>query len=202
MSTNIKYYIFIAILILWHIFMLVCYTSPNVSDIYYQYYIKGGIEKWNRGKGSRYSYGKLIDFRKGGDSEDFVLGGFSNQEKLGSWTSGENIHIFLLPDSLAKHDINLYLGAFPFINKKHKSQIIEVSVNGIMVKKYKYSIINSERSLQIIRINKNIINSKNKNIDIKINAFNLVSPRELGLNDDARKLGLCVDSIMLKEIKR
>ena len=110
MYKNKQIYFGIIILILWHIFMLFCYNSPKVSDMYYQYYIKGGIEKWNRGIGSRYSYGDRIDFRKGGNSSDYILCGFSDQEKMGTWTCSENVYLFLLLNSTTKHKDKVYEG--------------------------------------------------------------------------------------------
>ena len=202
MYKNKQIYFGIIILILWHIFMLFCYNSPKVSDMYYQYYIKGGIEKWNRGIGSRYSYGDRIDFRKGGNSSDYILCGFSDQEKMGTWTCSENVYLFLLLNSTTKRDVNLYMSAFPFVSDKHQNLIIEVSVNGVAVKKLKYLISNSSQSLQIIKINNNIISSNKGNIVVEVKAKDLVSPSELGLSNDTRKLGLCVDSIMLKEIEK
>ena len=170
--------------------------------MYFQYYIKGGIEKWNRGIGSRYSYGDRIDFRKGGNSSDYILCGFSDQEKMGTWTCSENVYLFLLLNSTTKRDVNLYMSAFPFVSDKHQTLIIEVSVNGVAVKKLKYLISNSSQSLQIIKINNNIISSNKGNIVVEVKAKDLVSPSELGLSNDTRKLGLCVDSIMLKEIEK
>ena len=202
MYKNKQIYFGIIILILWHIFMLFCYNSPKVSDMYYQYYIKGGIEKWNRGIGSRYSYGDRIDFRKGGNSSDYILCGFSDQEKMGTWTCSENVYLFLLLNSTTKRDVNLYMSAFPFVSDKHQNLIIEVSVNGVAVKKLKYLISNSSQSLQIIKINNNIKSSNKGNIVVEVKAKDLVSPSELGLSNDTRKLGLCVDSIMLKEIEK
>ncbi|MEI8185266.1 MAG: hypothetical protein WCG19_01095 [Chlorobiaceae bacterium] len=202
MNYNLKYYYALFLLLFWHLYILLCYASPSVSDMYYQYYINGSIQKWNRGVGSKYLFGDLIDFRKGGNSSLYVLGGFSGQEKKGTWTCSEYIYIYLRPNTETKYDINLYMSAVPFLNEKHQNQYIEVIVNEVIVKKINYTLGEIGQNIQVIRVNNDIINSNKGNIVVKIRAKGLVSPWELGLSDDTRKLGVYVESIMLKEVEK
>jgi len=94
------------------------------------------------------------------------------------------------------------MSAVPFLNEKHQNQYIEVIVNEVIVKKINYTLGEIGQNIQVIRVNNDIINSNKGNIVVKIRAKGLVSPWELGLSDDTRKLGVYVESIMLKEVEK
>lgn len=190
---------FIAIFFIWHLFMLVIFLSPKVNDIYYNYFITGLYDKWNRADVFNYTYGDTINFKKGGNSGDFIWGGFSNQEKWGTWTCSDKSFIILKMDLNLNDNLCINIIALPFVNEKLHKQYINIKVNNLLIKKYLFDYRFSGDKILTINVPKSIIKPSNNIIKLEIDTINPSSPYDLNISDDKRKLGLGIIKLYISK---
>jgi hypothetical protein len=193
------YYVLLIILFVWHIFVVSKVVVPNVSDVYYKYYISGVYSKWNRGEANKYRYGDVIDFTKGGNSDKYNWGGISNQESWGSWTNKEHAYVRFHVDRKPKYDLILCINAIPYVNNRHSNQSIVIKINDVYIKRYDFNYKDPGNRILVMNIPSRIILSDNFDVELQIDIHNPISPKEVGLSEDSRKLGLGIASIVFQE---
>ena len=118
---------------------------------------------------------------------DFNLLGCGSAEKWGMWSISYNVKM-LLNIPKAKEDLRVIMDIKPYVNEKHKCQTVDVFVNDILVTQWKFQYKESFSKTEFI-IPHNIIKKKGK-LFINFRIHNPISPKELGLGSDGRKLGL------------
>ncbi|MBN7774042.1 sulfatase-like hydrolase/transferase [Clostridium aminobutyricum] len=134
-------------------------------------------------------YNGEISFKPGGQSSQLQLENWYTQEEDGIWTSESSTMTFYT-ESASDIQMNLYY------NKFLGSGSTTIYVNGEKVKQ-----INGEEASPIkIVIPKGLLNA-GKNQLITFETLNAKSPKELGLSEDQRKLGIFVTKIAFKITK-
>lgn len=118
---------------------------------------------------------------------DFNLLGCGAAEKWGMWSNGYNVKM-LLNVPKAKEDLKVIMDINPYVNEKHKTQEVDVFVNDVFVTQWKFNYKADSSKPEFI-IPRNLIKKKGK-LFIDFRIHNPVSPKELGLGSDGRRLGL------------
>lgn len=131
---------------------------------------------------------KRILFNQDNTGPSYLGLGWSQTEPWGTWSDGESANINL---PLKNLDIDsLTFESNILLNAVHTKQIINVKINGIMIKPI---ILNKDTGgyfkIVIPSKAKEQINAKSL-INIVFNFPNAVSPSEIGMNHDLRKLGI------------
>jgi len=126
-----------------------------------------------------------IDFTGKGNSDRFLVSGFSAQEEWGRWTDGKTAEVACsLPEKAAKRPRKIKLHAGGYVGKAAKQQV-EISINGKKAGAYSFSGQPSEVEIKIPK-------GKDPGLRITFNIKNPSSPLSNGESGDPRNLGLGV----------
>jgi hypothetical protein len=145
-----------------------------------------------------YTMGR-ISFTSNGTGQKYAFYGWSDPEPGGTWSDGDTSLVFIdlaNPRSL-KNDVELLIEGNAFLTGKHPSQEIDILVNKHHIAKLKYDQ-QSNGEVRTVKIPKRLALESNGRLLIRFNYKNPQSPEELGLSDDARRLGLSIVSLQLK----
>ena len=136
---------------------------------------------------------ELIFFGDGGSGTQFIGRAWPNQEKWGRWAEGEWADI-RLPIPLGKPQFLILTLRAPIFDG-HPKQLVELWLNGI----YKETITftKPDKNQLVISIPNDIVKREYIWIDFKI--INPVRPKDYGLGDDNRQLGVGIESAIFKE---
>lgn len=130
--------------------------------------------------------GKRIYFSR--DSEgrkEFLLDGWAPYgEAWGNWSEGREASILLpLPVDKPK---SLVLQLRAFVNAKHPQQQVQIWINGVLIKTV--SLEQFEGNLVDIPLSSAVFEQDHLKLQLKM--LNPASPRDLGISDDERQLGV------------
>jgi len=124
------------------------------------------------------------------------LKGFS-AESWGAWTiGGEALISVCLRDELCGKKLEIYLEFRMFLNKEGW-QSFKLYANDALVAEYK------ETENKLAGYNANIpftVTARNQDLTIRFEIASPTSPSDLGLSDDARKLGLGISKFAIKPV--
>jgi hypothetical protein len=139
-----------------------------------------------------------ISFMSNGSGRKYWLYGWSSPEPWGTWSDGNTALVLLALSCTPKNDLELLIDGHAFLAGKHPSQEVDILVNGHHVAILKYDL-QSNSGVSVIRIPKALALEKNGQLMIEFNIKNPISPAELGLSNDSRKVGLGIVSLELRE---
>ena len=124
--------------------------------------------------------------------------GFTYPESFGRWTSSSSASLmFRLNDNFNQNlDVKLKLRAFA---RKNKNLDAEVFVNNKKYADWHFTPQTSGAQNKIIHIDKSLLKSGQINITFKFKE--LLSPKDLGINEDSRKLGLGLETMEITSNK-
>lgn len=129
------------------------------------------------------SDGKVF-FHDSGNGLPMLLGGWSWPERWGVWTDSRNAGL-LVPYKDHKKK-RLVLDARALINGRHPSQRVEIFLNGEFQKTVE--LTKEEKNLLNIDLSKIPVSSKFFTVELKVHSPR--SPKELGIGNDPRRLGV------------
>lgn len=126
------------------------------------------------------------------------LHGFGLKETWGVWSIQEEAFLkFRVPSK--RYNYCLYLTVKPWLNKDHKQMRVSVYVNKKFFKHLDLVFPNlSEKQIILIPLEK--LKERKVYVDFKFDG--ICSPKSLGINDDARKLGFGLISARLERTKK
>jgi len=120
-----------------------------------------------------------------------IKGGFASPEAWGCWTDGECAQFDLyLPHRFRKKDLKLTFDVLAFASLKHKCHV-QLSVGGKNVQKWELSEFSGNKLEMSIPAD--LITQAW--IPLMIRIINPRSPKELGLSEDTRKLGIGIKTV-------
>ncbi len=149
-------------------------------------------------KNSLYPLGTPIFFHTSEDNFKKYLilkEGWSTPEGNGTWTDGQFATILVPLAEKNKSNLILKIDAMPYINLKHPNLEVDIAINHQILKKVIYTIKNSSIINQI-EIPSSLTN-RNNLLEIQFYFKNAISPAELDMSTDKRKLGLLFSSLMI-----
>jgi hypothetical protein len=105
----------------------------------------------------------------------------------------------LSPSSVYKNDLELLIEGNPFLVEGRPYQEVDILVNGGFVAGLRYDMVNNDR-MRVVRIPRLLVLKKGGPLRVEFLFRNPVSPAELGLSGDERRLGLRLVSIELDKV--
>jgi hypothetical protein len=144
-----------------------------------------------------YKLGESLQFASGSEGARFLGEGWSSPEPWGVWSDGSDASILLWLGREPESDIRLQLGANGFVSEKCPEQKIDVSINYAKVGELTYTLQNPNRS-QSVYIPRSFLVGRRGLIEIDFHFRNCVSPADLGLSSESRKIALGLNAIVLK----
>lgn len=158
------------------------------------------IKAKNPLKTLNYSFQRLL-FSSGEKGSSYLREGWSSSEAWGTWSVGKNATVALdLPADAPKTDYEITIEAQGYVvENKHLKQKVNVLVNNNAVGSLVYD--GTSPVVNTIKISKNSIPSEKNgerifNIEFVLN--NAVSPSDLEISGDVRKLGIGLISLQVK----
>ena len=123
----------------------------------------------------------------------YLKSGWSQPEADFIWNDGDKATMkFLLEDRLLNKDLKLTLDVVPFVTPKIQEQSYEIVANRTVVCS---GSLSSEGNIEVT-IPKSI--SSEQELELVINIPNCDSPKNQGLSDDGRMLGIALKSIKVE----
>ena len=135
---------------------------------------------------------QIVDFTKAGNGRQlFMLNGWGYTESWGTWAIEPSASIVLpLPEGLPT---KVSIKANAFLVPAHPSQLIDVIINGVKVAG---GIALNKQQDNIFEVQlPQGINKVGSPVNIELRSINAISPKEAGLSEDDRKLGIGLVSI-------
>lgn len=125
--------------------------------------------------------------------------GWSRPEAWGTWTTGERAHLSLSTRGTPRRDLELVLTGQVFLAPpRHDTQEIAVDVNGSRVATWQITQKNQTGPF-MARIPRQVIKAQWP-VELVLLIKRPRAPVQLGVNSDARELGIGVHSVVLREI--
>ncbi|GEM_PF-2176794 len=140
--------------------------------------------------------GKLISFAKTENTYQYLSMGWSAPEPWGTWSDGDAAMIVMKLASEPAQDLVLALDGHAFVTAKHPHQEIDLKVNGHPLGTIHYDFPSSDE-IRTVPIPKAFI--ADRLVKLEFGFKDAISPKELGLSQDPRRLGLGLVSLVLQE---
>ena len=135
--------------------------------------------------------GKSIDFGNR-NTQCFLRDGWGQNEDWGVWSIGkETLLALFMPSGTPKI---LTLDVRAFINNQHPSQQVNISINGLFLKTVTLSAFDGNK----IELNLPPSTYGKEWIEIGFSLPQAVSPKELGMGEDNRKLSIGLKSVVFR----
>ncbi len=162
---------------------------PSSWNPTYKKYSAGKIEDI---RPQKYQYGKEIIFGLDGNEASYISEGFSAPEPGLRWTQG-NFAKLVVP--MAENNIPLYIEitANALVTDNHKEQLVRVIVNGNLIE----TLLFDKPDLITKRVNLPAMVYENNIANILLELPNAVSPKELGANNDERRLSIAIHKLLI-----
>jgi hypothetical protein len=152
------------------------------------------LVEWSRfGSRSRYSLGRAIDFFAGGNSSQFCRSGWSQSEAWGCWTDGPAACLSIALDGRPVAETVLTVDARGFIYAGNQTLRVGIHANGLDLGTWRVSGIRQEYHVAIPPSAWQPFGI----LDVTFSIEDPRSPRELGLSEDDRRLGLAVSTVSI-----
>ncbi len=186
-----KHFLFFCCLMLVSFYSYVFYLAlhPKVSIEYDLYYIQKKLRYWSNGSGLDYQRGHKVVFS---DNVSYVSrAGWSYPEKFGTWSDGDVAELFVKSD-VKLSEIELEINPFLVPDMGLKEQVIIFYVNGFEMG---HKVLNVSGSTVLkMKIPQSTPLESNLYI-FKFEYPNAVSPLNLGISNDSRKLAFAYNYI-------
>lgn len=124
--------------------------------------------------------------------------GFSGRDRVGRWSDGPNAAVTLqLPSELRQH-LLLRIRAGAFAGRPSvPEQRVGIAVNGVPVATW--TIKDPSVRSRVVFVDRSVLRPGNA-ARIEFDIPTCAQPRALGINDDARRLGICLAAISWEEV--
>ena len=154
-------------------------SFKETGNVYYGFEKKDSYE---------YQWGTILSFGKEATANSFCTSGFSKNEGKFTWTSGTSASMKFEIEE-AKSNLRLILNYGTTVNV----QEVVIYANGYKIADY---IADDEEKKELI-IPKEYVSGKE--LELKFEFPNAISPKERGVSGDTRKLSLCMYEMSISE---
>lgn len=154
------------------------------------------VDVLNPAHKSIYHLGTIIDFRDGGNGNQFETAGWSIPEPSGTWMVGRNASLELFLEPQPEQDLVLEATGDPFTPPMKPHHRLEVIANGSPIS----TLWTDASPMRIVmRIDRALLRSRSRlEIDFK-NPDALLSPRQYGISDDSRHVYFSLRTLRIRE---
>lgn len=149
---------------------------------------------------ANYELGLTIRFDMNNEGSDYyLLDGWSTPERWGTWSDGNTASIGFQLNPTPTNDLLLVIEGHSFLTSTHPNQEIDVIVNDIKLKTLEFSENDINDTSKTVLIPLQLVHAMAGRIVIRFNFNNPISPAELSISGDTRKLGLGLVALKLSE---
>ncbi|WP_282939482.1 DUF6311 domain-containing protein [Paenibacillus sp. RC67] len=151
------------------------------------------LQKVNLNNLINYKLGDEVKFGLNGVFRKYSLSGWEESSgKDGTWTEGHISELRFFLQDRVNEDLQLNLDMIPLINHKLDRQMLIISINDKVIWEGPIS-----RAQQLkVAIPNNVLNDSNQ-LYIKFQTPSATSPKDMGINEDTRILGLHFRSLII-----
>jgi hypothetical protein len=143
--------------------------------------------------GKRFPGKHLIGFTSNHAPSTCTTQGMSGVEVFGTWTEGHTSHLRCpLPAAQTFQAQTVHIDAVAFLNQVPIQRVL-VSIQGAAPVEYRFDASHPAHTMQF-----KLSKPAGQFVDIALSLPDAVSPKQLGLNQDERKLGIAIKSIEFK----
>jgi hypothetical protein len=143
-----------------------------------------------------YRPGETIDFKRGGNSRAYVSTGWSVEEDAGTWSDDEEAILRLKLDPPYKASMELVVMALAFVSHEHPKESVAVVANGELIANWTFQDGQSWTEWRA-QIPAEVVQSNIIKLSFRIS--DPISPKNLGLSPDTRKLGIMVQQLRINK---
>ena len=136
-----------------------------------------------------YALGTPIDFRRGGNADSYIDGGWYPAEPWGRWTFLSVAALWLALPTHIEGDLTLDISGRAYVLPNHPQQTITVSVNGQTLGDLRYTVQANPGTRQL-RIPAALVSASHGRLLILLHMADATSPQLLMESRDDRVLGL------------
>lgn len=121
--------------------------------------------------------------------------GWWDAESAGNWSQSNRPILNLKYDDTFKNGMNLIISMSAFVVEKNPNISVSIRANEAVVKKVEFNL---EKPLEDVSlsITKEILSKKKGLVTLAFEITNAAVPNEVGLNNDARKLGILLTQLI------
>ncbi len=141
----------------------------------------------------QYQPGDTISFTQDGNANKYTESGFSHPEPQHTWTEGRNAQLNLFIKDKPTTNLRLKITAWPFLGGNITSQTVKVYANDTLIETWQ---IKQEGEYAAI-IPASVLTSEN--IALRFDVSNPMSPKNLGMSEDSRLLGIAFKTLTLSQ---
>jgi hypothetical protein len=140
--------------------------------------------------------GEKVAFTEGSGAERLLGEGWSAVEPTGVWTDGETASLVLKPADGSAEDAELVLAVAAFVTPQHPELTVEVSARGEQLAQRVFRHGASDRLLSVPMPTAAM---RGERTVVELRLQSPARPADLGLGDDARRLGVQLRWLMLRK---
>ncbi|UEM01401.1 hypothetical protein JL101_015435 [Skermanella rosea] len=160
-----------------------------------------GCETRTPVQGFHFPEGAEFSFEHGGNGTSLQARGLSGQEPWGTWTEGDEVTMEIPFDVEAMppgRDFGITLEANAFTNGNHRRQSADVVVNDEFLTTFS---VDGDEGIKTVSITvPRAIAAKRRPIAVVLRLRNAISPMDLGVSEDGRKLGLGLRRLVIGSV--
>jgi hypothetical protein len=140
--------------------------------------------------------GDTIDFAGRNDTSCFLGQGWANPEPDFRWTLGQRAELNFTFSQLSSSDLRCVVRAAALVGPSHPSLAVQIEANGTRIGEWKYE--SDQILLKTVIIPADLLRNS-KHLQIAFLPVGPSTPKELGINDDQRRLGLAFRELTIEE---
>jgi hypothetical protein len=132
------------------------------------------------------------------ENPEYLGRGWSSPEQWGTWSVSSSPQIMLQLKNWEQKDAYLKIDSQAFLYKNHNELLSQISVNGEILKEITFNTLSNNQFIQI-RIPFDLLMKNRGQVLIDFELNTITSPKNLGLSNDTRNLGIGVKSLLITQ---
>lgn len=141
--------------------------------------------------------GTRMTFEPGADGHLYLGAGWSHAEPWGVWSEGPRAQLILVTDQSADKDLRLEIEARALVTASYPKQDIEIRLNGMPATTVRLVRFEGNRFVVPIPSGARAAMSRLGELQVEFRFADAVRPKDVKINDDARKLALGIVALTL-----
>ena len=148
------------------------------------------------------SLGRSIDFAANVDTRRYLTAGWNTTELgRGVWSEGSTAELAFHLRPRPKSQLLLRIHLSAFLTGDHTNMEVQVAANGVALARWRFNLVHPEeidRSWREVLIPAEIASTGELHITLQIE--HPIAPRQLGLSNDRRRLGIMLHELSLSAV--
>lgn len=143
-----------------------------------------------------YQIGTALSFATGGLASSYQLAGWSNPEHWGTWSIGKAASLDIPIDPTLRTGLRIACVVMAFVTEANPEQAVTIAIDGHVIERWVFTM-GDNRRLRYATIPIALLARQNP-IRIDFLIRHPISPKEMGISDDPRLLGIGIEEMVLE----